>query len=895
MADGHAERGIVRILKSQPGRATPVGAGFLVSPGYALTCAHVVNLALGREEYAEDRPSAEIFLDLPAPAEGTTPTSGGSLAPAQAPSGARVVAWHPPREQPQQGTPSDVAVLELVRPSGNAQVLPLLSPGSPVQPGYQGYAYGFPERGSSGIWAKGELSGHQHSGWRQITDVAGPKIEGGFSGGPFLDAAQQRVIGMVVARHRRFPVAYLITVETLVQAWGELPQIARLVELPEPDAEVPTAGTSAGAKAEQQQNVNVTVNIAQPGAPQPAPEASPPPAPHTGASPAAAAGDGRPVLTLRVERRGDRLTVATLGPRATVPRTTRLDTLQQEPGREGQDALFEALFASAHELGDLVQAAGGVPQDADPSRLPLRLRLVCVDAEAASLPWHCLTHQGQRLGDSGWIVEVVDQPDGGPLTVALDNPLVVAPADPTLEIGARIHATQVRAHVQRLLADRRAMVQWVSTRRELDVALDGEPDLVYVFAQWSEQGCLVLGKDAAHRECCPLDHLLARLQRFESKPLLWLHLVERRGAELERAALLRLRPWTHLLLVQTTTRANLERSLNNTLDWMAAMADDREEPAAVLSRFGDPRTHLWLGARSVRLCATTDSDAALYAYIRAALIRVLLGRRTEKLWLFDGIRRARGGDLMLYAVCGDRQACVHDLPEQARQYIEGLDRSIQVENRPIPFSMRPVETVFDDVARQLKQDLSIGPGLPPEEALRRIPVVPPESEDTLVIALSWLLEPADGFTAEALAGWVAEWKQAILEVLDRDEIPSHFRILVGACIQWGEGWPEDSGTTAQALQQALNLTLRRGNPRDYVRWIEMERPLGALNESDLLQFYEDPELSTRLRVERLPLDRLVDYIHRQTGGRFQQTVDLIYRECKYHYAGFEDYLESQGA
>ena len=84
--------------------------------------------------------------------------------------------------------------------------------------------------------------------------------------------------------------------------------------------------------------------------------------------------------------------------------------------------------------------------------------------------------------------------------IALDNPLVVAPSDPTLPISARSHATNVTAHIRRLLANCRALVPWVSSCRELDIALDNEPDLIYLFAQVDRHGALVLGKDAEHRE-----------------------------------------------------------------------------------------------------------------------------------------------------------------------------------------------------------------------------------------------------------------------------------------------------------------------------------------------------------------------------------------------------------
>lgn len=278
MTAGHAEWGIVRILASRPGKPVPVGAGFLVSDRYALTCAHVVNESLRLDAYTADWPAALVFFDLPGGAEDPS-------AATQAPLTACVIAWHPAREPPQQGQPEDIAVLELAHPCAAERALALLRPASAtVPPGYQGYAYGFPERGDTGIWAKGELSGHQHYGWRQVDDLAGPAIAAGFSGCPFLDAAQERALGMVVARHGQFPVSYLIPVAVLHQAWPELARIARQVDLPElaeqrqnlstPMRKVETGGSDSVGRDQAKVVINNFISV--PGAP-PQPEQTVPP------------------------------------------------------------------------------------------------------------------------------------------------------------------------------------------------------------------------------------------------------------------------------------------------------------------------------------------------------------------------------------------------------------------------------------------------------------------------------------------------------------------------------------------------------------------------------------------------------------------------------------------
>jgi len=107
------------------------------------------------------------------------------------------------------------------------------------------------------------------------------------------------------------------------------------------------------------------------------------------------------------------------------------------------------------------------------------------------------------------------------------------------------------------------------------------------------------------------------------------------------------------------------------------------------------------------------------------------------------------------------------------------------------------------------QDLNIGHLTPAREALERIPVVPPDREDNLIIALSWLLEPAEGFTPEHLADWLAAWKRGVLSLLDKDQILPEFRLLVGACIQWPEDWSERHSSDASALQETITSSWTR--------------------------------------------------------------------------------------
>jgi len=65
MSSPSLESSLVRILMGDQDPRRPVGAGFLVTPQHIITCAHVVNTALGRNEQTTDLPTAEIVLDFP--------------------------------------------------------------------------------------------------------------------------------------------------------------------------------------------------------------------------------------------------------------------------------------------------------------------------------------------------------------------------------------------------------------------------------------------------------------------------------------------------------------------------------------------------------------------------------------------------------------------------------------------------------------------------------------------------------------------------------------------------------------------------------------------------------------------------------------------------------------
>lgn len=195
-----AFEGAVLRIRSQGGQV--VGAGFVVAPGRALTCAHVASSALNLRE-GESAEGRAVPLDFPL------------LEPERSLLG-RVVLWR---------GEEDIAglALEGELPAGvGAAPMAWLND----LWGHQLRVFGFPAGFEMGVWARGELLGRNAAGWVQVEAVrqTGHFIRPGYSGGPVWDEALERVVGMVVAADAEAGTraAFIIPARTLAQAWPGL-------------------------------------------------------------------------------------------------------------------------------------------------------------------------------------------------------------------------------------------------------------------------------------------------------------------------------------------------------------------------------------------------------------------------------------------------------------------------------------------------------------------------------------------------------------------------------------------------------------------------------------------------------------------------------------------------
>ncbi|MFE7403101.1 serine protease [Streptomyces sp. NPDC057557] len=190
------------------------GAGVLVGARHVVTCAHVVDLQIGRQAlgpgHSQDTPADAVEVEFPF-AEQTGHT-GTRLQ-------ATVVGWEPIAVD---GS-GDVALLELAAPV-DCTPAPLACP--PVLSDHRFSVHGFPHGDTAARHATGVLRGASgpQGQWVQM-DAGGPTgwaVERGFSGAPVFDEDGEAVVGIVALRddHRTahmLPMSYLRTLWSQVR------------------------------------------------------------------------------------------------------------------------------------------------------------------------------------------------------------------------------------------------------------------------------------------------------------------------------------------------------------------------------------------------------------------------------------------------------------------------------------------------------------------------------------------------------------------------------------------------------------------------------------------------------------------------------------------------------
>jgi hypothetical protein len=216
MLPANREGFTVRVLRS--GSALSAGVGFVVGERHIVTCAHVVNTALAREQRSQEKPGPGERIQVEFPMLGDE--DGAPLR------SCRVMAWAPPPSSGLSG--GDVAGLVLVGehlPEG-AGPARLANPATFRDVAVDVFGYpGDPPRPRTGAWVAHRLRGMVGGGVIQLDADAASAIRAqpGYSGSPAVVSgdAGDAVVGMlaVASRDEDSRDAYAIPASRLIEAW----------------------------------------------------------------------------------------------------------------------------------------------------------------------------------------------------------------------------------------------------------------------------------------------------------------------------------------------------------------------------------------------------------------------------------------------------------------------------------------------------------------------------------------------------------------------------------------------------------------------------------------------------------------------------------------------------
>ncbi|MER9133254.1 trypsin-like peptidase domain-containing protein [Mesorhizobium sp. M0768] len=183
-----------------------------------LTCAHVLNAALGRDDYSPDRPSdeADFVFDLPARSRDRKYH-------------AKLLEWWPPLLAVERVTQpvGDIALLKIVE-DVPASVRPYSAEDLVVDELEDRLVRSFGFSQPNGEFAAGRLLGGDVGGWVHFAAESTQEsfVAPGFSGAPLLDDERRFILGMVVAvdDDAAKRVAFALGTQLI---WTACPQLAR--------------------------------------------------------------------------------------------------------------------------------------------------------------------------------------------------------------------------------------------------------------------------------------------------------------------------------------------------------------------------------------------------------------------------------------------------------------------------------------------------------------------------------------------------------------------------------------------------------------------------------------------------------------------------------------------
>ena len=510
---------------------------------------------------------------------------------------------------------------------------------------------------------------------------------------------------------------------------------------------------------------------------------------------------------------------------------------------------------------------------ADEQEAPKRLRIRTDTPELAMLPWAML-HEETVVELSPLATHY--RPNFDSLNVS--TPLVIIPNDPP-EIASNTHYRLLQEYCQSYFNIRGPIPRVTNTKSLKQEIADHKPDFIYLYARVN--GNEIQLDESTVDEPLTLEQLGSCIKAAEIRPMVVLSML---GSELTDYPAT-LANQCRLLWIQSTNsklKAKSQQIEDNLADTLELLKDEADLVKNINTNFGNQRiTHnLWINGQSPQL---DTSSYQLNQQLRAALLRVLLGRKSLKNNLYAEIKQIKpNGGCVSYAVSGDVNACPFDVPTQLQQRLDWNDPENGLPIIPfhlpltISDTIDPLESIEMLIDSSLMGRAGDIRGTFQGELDRR-----GLDETECCIALNWTITIPPKMSVE-LSAWLKEWGEFMMrEVID--DIPLNALLLNAICLQVTDA------DTAQEVQNTANKELQQLR-RQNIGLIRIVDALGKLQDYEISDFFEDnPNWREALKLDTYDINPYdyADWVHQRSNqGEFEQTVKIIWQQYQQNYEDF---------
>ena len=532
--------------------------------------------------------------------------------------------------------------------------------------------------------------------------------------------------------------------------------------------------------------------------------------------------------------------------------------------------LFRLLFGSdPHTSGNIFGAAFGIAPPADPTRAPLRLRLITNDARLWALPWGKIAYQGQRLAEVGWTVELHHTSGSGmpeyPVhTCYFPGKVVLLGAHDYLNTPqGKAHLIDVE-HFFQNRGQKDAEPIRVQTTLELrDRLRTGSTRLLYYFGSASSEGLLVHGAQdlvswselASILELTPVSAVFLNLLGDES------------FAAMAPARHLLPGAWT--VLVQCRGRSEVDTAGREAIDWLQHVFAANAMFDPVVALFRQPRGLVtsWTRYGSWRTTPLPQFEVP-------ELVERLLDRHRQRNDLAGAKDEfyTTSPERRIYHVValGETGARVAGFPPMASQHLRDTKREQEV-FRHHSFPLNTGMNTIEHVDQRVRQELGIGPRASVSGALLKTDTL--TGHGFWILVLGWVLsrrmEDDNVEAVKVLLRAVADWcRQRLLPELLASPPGINIRAVSIAAIETA------STTGLEQLRDVVDVMHLELNDTESFHAGELE-PLARVRLNDLMSYFRNRQICSCHDLYRDKFPKML--LGERRDMPFDEAVDTIRR------------------